>query len=693
MRRRSLKHRKPAAGLALRATTCLTLAACGSDPAAPAAHLVVDFPAGVVARDVRIEPRALAKRARWIGSRLILSVAPHGNGQLTLLTPGTCPLPLDLTGLEAGETRHHEARRWIDLGPSRTDLGPGSKVRVEATPGCAQAKSGRIVWRAIEGALAALESHENGFVLTGTLPTLHDLFERPLAPTLIPVSPESQGRVVVEARFTMGEIEQIARVELSALSRSRGLPNVPTGASVLLGGTGWKLLDPAVSEPSTLQSYEGYSLLRPAQSGPWLLRGPDGSDLRLRSAAYDQVPLDCTRAGCHENLHGHAAGGMSDVLVRGMGGQLGEDYSPACALACHALGEPGVQDGGFSHVAGMLGVDVSQVTSYAELPAALQRLSNVGCLSCHGPGAIPEPGARARILRSDVCAYCHDAPPRYGHVRAWQESAMSQAARRLTDTTRDDCAVCHTTSGFLKAHAASDAPQHEVPEAPPQGLDCVACHDVHQREPAHALLRSPKPPPSAEHLAAGMFSTSRPCLNCHAPRGRLGSERQAWPEASAAAVWLGRGGFTRTGGLLMGPAVHARAPEGCSSCHVGTTSNVERGKNHGFQANPAACRTCHEHPPPAPEHLSKARSLLAEIARREPALRHLSLPPAGTLPHAHAGELDVSTSLGRAAYNLLLLLEDPAAGIHNPDYTKLLLDHSEGMLRTSAGEPEQPHDE
>jgi len=33
-----------------------------------------------------------------------------------------------------------------------------------------------------------------------------------------------------------------------------------------------------------------------------------------------------------------------------------------------------------------------------------------------------------------------------------------------------------------------------------------------------------------------------------------------------------------------------------------------------------------------------------------------------------------------------LLIEDPAAGIHNPDYAQLLLDHSEGMLRP----PDEP---
>ncbi len=609
-------------------------------------------------------------------------------------TPSTCPLRLNLAGLTVGATDHRVARPWIDLGPPRADLGPGSKVRIEVSPNCAEAEAGRIEWALLEGKLDELRTERGGFVLTGRLPALDELFDLPLPPGLVAVSPQHQGRAVLQARFTRGNDQQLARLELSALSRARGLPNVPTGASVLLGGGSWQLLDPVGAEASALSSHDGYSLLRPASEGRWLLRGPDGAELSLRSAAYDQVPLDCTRAACHANLAGHTAGKMSDVLVRGLNGQLGAEYAPACALGCHALGEPGVPDGGFQHVANTLGIDVNQLSSYAALPAALQRLSNVGCLSCHGPGAIPEPAARAGILRSDVCAYCHDAPPRYGHVVAWQASAMSQTARRLTDPARKDCATCHTTSGFLEAHAARDATPHAeaTREAPAHGLDCVTCHDVHQREPTRALLRAPKPPPSAAHLEAGSFPSSRACLNCHAPRAPLGTGRQAWPEASAAALWLGRGGFTRTGDALTGPAVHARAPEGCSSCHVGTAIALERGKNHGFQASTAACRSCHERPPIAEDPALRARSLLAELARREPALRHLTLP-AGTRPHTRSGELDVSTPLGRAAYNLLLLVEDPAAGVHNPDYARLLLDHSEGMLRPQHDEPVPTRDE
>ena len=92
--------------------------------------------------------------------------------------------------------------------------------------------------------------------------------------------------------------------------------------------------------------------------------------------------------------------------------------SPECAVACHTTGEPGTNDGGFSHVFES-SVSPRFRTISAELPRALRRLGGVGCLACHGPARVPPDSARWAVLRSDVCATCHDAPPRYGHVAAF----------------------------------------------------------------------------------------------------------------------------------------------------------------------------------------------------------------------------------------------------------------------------------
>jgi hypothetical protein len=48
--------------------------------------------------------------------------------------------------------------------------------------------------------------------------------------------------------------------------------------------------------------------------------------------------------------------------------------------------------------------------------------------------------------------------------------------------------------------------------------------------------------------------------------------------------------------------------------------------------------------------------------------------------HAHGLHLDRSTPLGRALWNVALVLEDPAADVHNAPYARKLLDAAEAIL-------------
>src|SRR5690606_10045669 len=117
---------------------------------------------------------------------------------------------------------------------------------------------------------------------------------------------------------------------------------------------------------------------------------------------------------------------MTHVLARGLSGELGP-YPGSCALGCHSAGEPGLLDGGFAHVAEELGHGVPEASAgWDALPRRLRRVGGVTCTTCHGPGAVPERSARWAILRSDVCATCHDAPPRYSHAASYATSAMAR---------------------------------------------------------------------------------------------------------------------------------------------------------------------------------------------------------------------------------------------------------------------------
>ncbi len=651
------------------------------------AYLVLELPGEVDAHELAIEPARLAGGAELWNGNLVLAL-PAGTGHVRLRLPSACPFDFDARRLGHGETAHRKLKPWIDVGPPRPQLGLNAAFEIQVEAGCPEAREGRISWRQIEGKpLSQLTTTKRGFHLSARTPQLTTLHPDPLPMGLVPISPDTQGRVVLEATFRAPSGHQIERLELSSLARSRGLPNVPLDASVLLGGDTWHFSSTPPEARARLSSGPGYSLFRPNVAGRWLLEDASGRRVSLLSARYEQVPLDCARAGCHAALGTHPAGRMSSVLARGMSGALGKGYDVECALACHSVGEPGLSDGGFFDVANELGVTLSRVEQYQDLPPALIRLANVGCLGCHGPGAIPEPAARWSILRSEVCGFCHDAPPRYGHAAAWRENRMSRADRHLANSGDPACASCHTTWGFLQMRGAA-VTERAPPDEQRLGITCAACHAVHQDPSLDHLLRRVQRPAVADHLAVDRYPSSSVCLPCHAPDPGPESSPKHWPRASATAIWLGRGGFTEQGDALSGQAVHASAPDGCLSCHRGSRGNYQKGGNHAFRATDATCAECHAKLPEVADTASRARSLLRRLTRKTPSAwaRALdrALESSESPTHALASQADTASPAGRAAYNLLLVLEDPAAGVHNPSYAELLLDQAERMLEDEA---------
>ena len=131
------------------------------------------------------------------------------------------------------------------------------------------------------------------------------------------------------------------------------------GARVYLAGSGWRLLAAPPGHgagAAALDTRAATASFLPDVAGDWTLADAGGRALHLRSARYDETPLDCGRAGCHADVAGAAAASpMTGVLARGLspvagqGGTLafGPGY-PGCAIRCHAVGEPGVSDGGFA---------------------------------------------------------------------------------------------------------------------------------------------------------------------------------------------------------------------------------------------------------------------------------------------------------------------------------------------------------
>ena len=555
-------------------------------------------------------------------------------------------------------------------GPS-DPVGFSGTFTITASLACPERAGGHIVWEQVGGVpLAEMSMARDGFELRARMPSLAEIRPGDLPWGVVPLSPRTRGEIFLHATWTDGGDGVLdADIRVAAAPRSRGLPNTPIGARVYLGGGPWRLIAQPSRSHAQVEPIGGVSSLVPDVAGDWRLKGNDAREITLRSMRYDETPLDCGRSDCHRAITDAAAASpMTTVLARLMDSPARPAGYPACALACHATGEPGALDGGFGHVASELGAAGNLGRRWEELPRDLRRVGGVGCLACHGPSAIPDAASRWSVLRADVCAVCHDAPPRYGHVVAWGGTAMARADRDPRAGSEPACARCHTTWGFLDAVATPE--RGHVDRSPPTGvgplgISCSACHAVHdaKRPGATRLLRE-TPVPA---LLAG--ATSNVCLPCHTP-----DAADARPTATAAALWLGRGGLDpATGAPMTGAPLHAGVAGGCIGCHRGGPDNIDRGAGHGFRATAAACAPCHGSAPPASDVRARAQQLWRRLAGRD------VTDPA----HARVRDgvtVDRRTPYGRAVWDLLLVLEDPAAGAHNARYARALLDASASVI-------------
>jgi hypothetical protein len=674
---------------ALACVALLALPGCrpetrASGDASASGWVVLRGNAGLDATKAKISPRFAIKQVSKRGSELFVEIdLARGAAELRIELDGACRSTLSLAALRGGQTLRHELAPWVRIAEASGPVGFDAPFTIEATAGCPEAARGSIAWRQLSGPpLRALRERARGFSLSARSPTVAELLPASRSPGVIPVSPRTRGEVVLEAvwRATIDGKQQSARYETRrhAADRSRGLSNVAVGATLLLHGGGFRIVAAPRDGKASLLETQGITSFEPKMSGRYVLENREGAKLALRAARYGEAPLDCGRAGCHREIT-EAAGSspMTTVLERLLGVIPDERY-PGCALACHASGEPGARDGGFVHVASEHDLQVGDLAGWRELPRELRRLGGVGCIGCHGPGAIAESGDHGELLRSDVCAYCHDAPPLYGHVAAWRASKMARSDVEPATRNNPLCARCHTTAGFLAEQGESVAP------AAGTGIACAACHAVHPvgqklSGTRPALLRnSPMPALLAD---VSLALPSQVCTPCHTPD----ANRTAGP--SSAAIWAGRGGVDpSSGAALVGPASHAGVPRGCIGCHSEGPPELERGKGHAFQARRESCKTCHAAGPPADGGLrSRAEALWAKLVEQRTVLAQDNAASTSSRPlHATGVAAFKDDALGRAAYDVALVLQDRGAADHNLAYARQLLDAAERAMTTKA---------
>ena len=293
-----------------------------------------------------------------------------------------------------------------------------------------------------------------------------------------------------------------------------------------------------------------------------------------------------------------------------------------------------------------------------------------------GPAGLQGPAGAAATTDDLSCAECHnDTSVLTGKAEAWSESLHGSGTATAYAGGRAACSGCHSGGGFSAALAAGANPAVEQESADPNASrpDCRACHEIHTSYTAADWALSTTDP--VEFIAAEGVSfeggTGNLCANCHQPRRAIADADADGNIEITSTHWGPHHGPQST--MLMGivgagvegsPSAHyAMVENTCVSCHVG------EGDNHYFEPDVAACTGCHADAEDFDINglQTEVEELAAELGEKLEAagLIHDGHPNPGTFPAAQT----------QAAWNwIYIVLEDKSLGLHNPAYTRAMLE-------------------
>jgi len=297
-----------------------------------------------------------------------------------------------------------------------------------------------------------------------------------------------------------------------------------------------------------------------------------------------------------------------------------------------------------------------------------------------GPaGPQGEPGVSA--MATDLsCTECHnDTSLITGKHTAWAESVHGSGEAYLRGTSAS-CAGCHSGGAFSERIAAGLNPgEVENGDPNPTRQDCRTCHQIHTTYTGDDWALETTDAVELAFVEGATFDGGEGnlCAQCHQPRrdgpvaedGVITGISSHWGphHGPQSAMLLGVAGAGAEGK----PGAHYTMVENtCVGCHLG------EGKNHSFEPDVAVCQACH-----ADAENFDINGVQTEVQAMIDELGD-KLVAAGALtensPDGHPTDEVIANgapeNIGIALYNWLYVAhEDKSLGVHNPAYTKALL--------------------
>ena len=314
---------------------------------------------------------------------------------------------------------------------------------------------------------------------------------------------------------------------------------------------------------------------------------------------------------------------------------------------------------------------------------------SAGPVGSEGPAGAEGPAGPAGADGADgapamaadlTCTECHnDTALITGKKAPWESSVHGAGTATAYAGGRGGCAACHSGASFSKMVAEGSSPdawEGDIADVTHQ--DCRTCHEIHTTFTGAdwALETTAAVPLYAYEEVTYDGGEGNLCGVCHQPRRAFALDEEGLVNVSSTHWGPHHGPQTA---MLMGVAGAGEAAEGkpgahysmvedtCVSCHLG------EGDNHTFLPSVSACQGCHADI----EEFdfsglqTEVDALMAELGELLEAEQMYELEAA----HPVVGKYEEAK--GAALWNYILIgAEDASHGVHNPAYTKALLEAS-----------------
>jgi hypothetical protein len=276
-----------------------------------------------------------------------------------------------------------------------------------------------------------------------------------------------------------------------------------------------------------------------------------------------------------------------------------------------------------------------------------------------------------------TCAECHNDTTLISGMQANLSLSLHGTGESFARGTSASCAGCHSGGAFsARVEAGLNPEEVEAGDPHPTRQDCRTCHQIHTTYTAADFALETTEPVALYAVEGASYDGGQGnlCVNCHQPRrsfpeavdGMITEISEHWGphHGPQSAMLLGVAGA----GVEGQPSTHYSAVEDtCVACHMG------EGRTHTFAPDVATCQACH-----ADAENFDINGVQTEIQAELDRLGDV-LVAEGVLsentPEGHPTVTEAPEGVATALYNWIYIAhEDKSLGVHNPAYTRALLE-------------------